>query len=143
MTSRDNRRFPRIPHVTSRQIIHLDDGQNPRRHLILTENLSASGIKFTTNNLVHPAQYFLIYLNDAVMHELRALDRASARWVRAGDHYLTRVVWVLEIPATPGIFDVGAAFIERESLREDMLATFTELLNLSVLEKLPAGIAAN
>lgn len=143
MSSSENRKYPRIPHVSSRQIIHLDPLQTPHRNLILTENLSASGIKFTTNCRLDSPQYFLIYLNDQLMHEINSLYRDRARWVKAGDYYLTKVVWAKEIKETEGLFEIGAAFIEKEGCRAEDLATFTELMNVSMLEKLPQRLNVN
>lgn len=141
MNTSENRRFPRVPHVSSRQIIHVDPAQNPRRNLILTENLSASGIKFTTNNRLENSQFFLIYLNDLLMHEINSLSEQRSRWVRAGDYYLMRVVWIKEIDVQAGVCEIGASFIEKEYCREEELATFTELMNINVLEKLPQARA--
>lgn len=143
MSLSDNRRYPRIPHVSSRQIIHLDLLQTPHRNLILTEDLSASGVKFTTNNRLDLSQYFLIYLNDQLMHEINSLYRERAHWVRAGDYYLTKVVWAKEIGDTDGFYEVGAAFVEKEGCRVEDIATFTELMNVSMLEKLPQRLNVN
>jgi hypothetical protein len=143
MSSAENRRFPRIPHVTSRQIIHVDMLQNPQRTLILTENLSASGIKFTTNCKLSVSQFFLLYLNDQLMREIHDVYQDKKRWLKAGDYYLTKVVWVKEIDKEAGIFEIGASFLEKECCREEDLATFTELMNINILEKLPRGLTLN
>jgi hypothetical protein len=143
MTSSDNRRFPRIPHVSSRQIVHVDDAQNPHKNLILTENLSASGVKFTTNSKLALAQFFLIYLNDQLMREIDSLYSHKKSWLKAGDYYLTKVVWVKEIDPAASIYEIGAAFIEKDECREEELATFTELMNVRTLQDLPLRPAVN
>jgi hypothetical protein len=135
----DKRRFPRIDHVASEQIVRLVSDQTPRLNFILTQNFSASGIKFTTAEELLPGTDFLLYLNPALVPELGG---ASAKWVHAGDHYLTRVVWVKRL-ATPGnqattpLFEVGAAFVEQSTCRIDEIHHLTELLNVSMLERLP------
>ena len=141
MGSSDNRRFPRLPHVGSKQIVHVDAGQNAQNNFILTENLSASGIKFTTNSVLKDAQFFLIYLNDQLMRDLSGLYEHKKTWVSAGEYYLAKVVWAKEIDT--GIFEIGASFVEKSGCREEELATLTELMNITALEKLPGRLHAN
>lgn len=143
MTTLDNRRFPRIPHVSPRQIVHVDGGQNPHKNLILTENLSASGIKFTANSKLAVGQYFLIFLNGELMRDVDSLYAHKKAWIKSGDYYLTRVVWAKELDDTDSLFEIGAAFIEKDVAREEDLATFTELLNVNALERLPQRPSVN
>lgn len=143
MKSSENRRFPRIPHVSSRQIVHVDDAQNPHKNLILTENLSASGVKFTTNSRLCLGQFFLIYLNDQLMREIDSLYGHKKSWLKAGDYYLTKVVWVRELDPTNSVYEIGAAFIEKDDCREAELATFTELMNVKTLQELPLRATVN
>src|SRR3989338_3368681 len=107
MMTSDNRRFPRIPHVSSRQIVHIDDAQNPHKNLILTENLSASGIKFTTNSRLELGQFFLIYLNDLLMRDINSLYGHKKSWLKAGDYYLTKVVWAKEVDVSEPVYEIG------------------------------------
>lgn len=140
MSQSENRRFPRIDHVSSKQIIHVDSLQNPQKNLILTENLSASGIKFTTNTSLQVGLFFLIYLNDQLMHEIRKKFQDQTHWIRAGDYYLTKVVRLKTLDEKENMFEVGAAFIEKDGCCMEDLEIFTELMNISMLHKLPASI---
>lgn len=132
----ENRRFPRIPHVTSRQIVHLDQ-DGPKKNFILTENLSASGIKFTTHNHLEEGLYFLIYLNDQLMKEIRSLYEKKQSWVKAGDYYLAKVVWVTEIRKDQSVFEIGAAFVKKDNCRTGEIETLTDLMNISMMDNLP------
>ncbi len=136
MSSAENRRYPRIHHVSSREIVHLDHDQNPKRHLILTENFSASGVRFSTGEALQPRQHLLIYLNDQLV---RDINKDHSEWIRSGDYYLTRVVWVQPDPASPQTFEVGVEFIEKKSCASVDLEIFTELLNVRMLEKVASG----
>ena len=135
MVASENRRFPRIPHVISRQIVHLDQN-GPKKNLILTENLSASGIKFTTQNQLLQGQYFLIYLNDQLMKEIRSLYERKQSWVKAGDYYLAKVVWIQDVNKGEGVFEVGAAFVKKDTCRTEEIETLTELMNISMMDHL-------
>lgn len=131
MTTAEKRRYPRIHHVSSREMIHLDQNQNPKKNLILTENFSASGVRFTTNEPLKPAQFLLIYLNDQLMREI---NQNNAVWVRSGDYYLTRVVWVRPAKTQEKNFDVGVEFIEKNKCDAKDLEIFTELMNIRMLD---------
>ena len=135
MVASENRRFPRIPHVISRQIVHLDQS-GPKKNLILTENLSASGIKFTTQNQLLQGQYFLIYLNDQLMKEIRSLYERKQSWVKAGDYYLAKVVWIQDVNKGESVFEVGAAFVKKDTCRTEEIETLTELMNISMMDHL-------
>ncbi len=130
--NKDNRRYPRIDHITSRQITRLDESQTPQRNYILTQNMSACGIKFTTNEKLEPATHFLIYLNDQM---LQSMNNDSQNWFKLGDYYLSKVIWTQEI--RPGFYEVGAGFLEKNSCSEGDIDTFTELVNLDMLQSLP------
>lgn len=136
MVAPENRRFPRIPHVTSRQIVHLDQS-GPKKNFILTENLSASGIKFTTHNILEEGQYFLIYLNDQLMKEIRSLYEKKQSWVKAGDYYLAKVIWISKIRKDENVFEIGAAFVKKDNCRSDEIETLTDLMNISMMDNLP------
>lgn len=131
MTTIENRRYPRIHHVSSREIVHLDQEQNPKRHVILTENFSASGVRFTTNEKLTPSQFLLIYFNDQLMREI---NHNQSQWLRSGDYYLTRVVWVKTSSFDTQTFEVGVEFIEKQACGVEDLETFTELMNVTMLE---------
>lgn len=135
MATPENRRFPRIPHATSRQIVHLDQN-GPRKNFILTENLSASGIKFTTHNPLEEGQLFLIYLNDQLMKEIRSLYEKKQNWIKAGDYYLAKVVWAQDIKKEPGVFDIGATFVQKDNCRSNEIETLTDLMNISMMDNL-------
>lgn len=132
MNDSDNRRFPRIAHVTSRQIVRIDESQNPKKNFVLTENLSGCGIKFTTNEKIKDDTHFLIYLNDMLVKDL---NQNGKNLLKSGDYYLCKVVWAKEI--RPKIFEIGAAFLEKKTCDSDQIETFTELVNISMLDSLP------
>ena len=129
----DKRRYPRVSNVFTQQIFRLDPAQNPVKNLVLTENLSACGIKFVSQENMAPATYFLIYLNDAV---LTAIQQNGSHWVRSGDQYLAKVIWSKKQNQTPS-FEIGACFLEKSTGDVDEIQTLTELINLSTLENLP------
>lgn len=132
MTQKENRRYPRISHVTSRQIVRLDNSQTPQKNIILTQDLSACGIKFTTNEKLAPASYFLIYLNNLVLNEI---NKNHQSFLKSGDYFLAKVVWskLLEDQS----YEIGAAFLEKNSCKAREIDTFTELVNISMLDLLP------
>jgi len=131
MSNKDNRRYPRIHHVSSREMIHLDQEQNPKRHLVLTQNFSASGVRFATNENLQLGQFLLIYLNDQL---IRDINKNHSQWLQSGDYYLTRTVWVRPSENSPQTFDVGVEFIEKQKCNPQDLETFTELMNVRMLE---------
>lgn len=131
----ENRRFPRIHHVSSRQIIRVDDTQTPQQNIVLTENLSSCGIKFTTNSKIESPSYFLIYLNDLLLRDIKI---NSANLLKSGDYYLARVVWCQKVRGP--FHKIGAAFLERQNCQEQEIETFTELVNISMLDLLPEAI---
>lgn len=133
MGTPDNRKFPRISHVESRQIIRLDDSQTPKKNLILTENLSASGMKFSTNQHLENGTLFLIYLNDILIDDM-AINKNNL--LKSGDYYLCQVVRCKALPQN--CYEIGAAFFDRQSARSSDMETFTELVNISMLESLPS-----
>lgn len=132
----ENRKFPRIPHVTSRQILSFDGGNNTKENLVLTQNLSASGIKFTTNGVLESEQCFLICLNDHLMQQIRTLFEEHEDFLRAGDYYLTKVVWVNEVKKNQGIYEVGASFLRKTECGPKDVDTLTELMNAQMLKEL-------
>jgi len=132
-TSKDNRRYPRIDHVTSQQIIRLDEAQTPHKNYIITKNMSACGIRFTTHEELTSCAHFMIYLND---HLVKSITANTKNWFRLGCYYLARVAWTRELKT--GLYEVGASFLERESCNHEQLETFTELVNLDMLDMLPA-----
>lgn len=136
MSSAEKRRYPRIHHVSSREMVHLDQNQNPKKNFILTENYSASGVRFTTNESLTPNQFLLIYLNDQLMREI---NKDNAKWLKSGDYYLTRVVWAKTSESSDNGFDVGVEFIEKQKCQEEDLEVFTELMNIRMLEKVNAA----
>lgn len=129
----DKRRYPRISNVSAQQIFRLDLAQNPVKNLVLTENLSACGIKFVSQEVLPPATYFLIYLNDAVLAEIK---QSGTHWIRSGDQYLAKVIWSKQ-QGDATSFEIGACFLEKSTGDVDEIQTLTELINLSTLENLP------
>lgn len=129
----DKRRYPRVHNVSAQQIFRLDPAQNPVKNLVLTENLSACGIKFVSQEVLSPATYFLIYLNDAVLAEIK---QKSTHWIRSGEQYLAKVIWSKK-QGDAASFEVGACFLEKSTGDVDEIQTLTELINLSTLENLP------
>lgn len=135
MNPADKRRFPRIHHVSSRQIIRIDDSQTPQQNIVLTENLSGCGIKFTTNSKIESTSYFLIYLNDLL---LKDVEINSANLLKSGDYYLARVVWCKNLR---GLYrEIGANFLEKKNCESQDIDTLTELVNISMLDLLPESI---
>lgn len=132
----NKRRFPRIDYVASEQIIRISSDQTPRQNVILTQNVSASGIKFTTAEEFLPNSDFLLYLNPQLIPEL---GHDATQWVRAGDHYLARVVWVKRIDGK-SLYEVGATFADKSTCRADAIQKLTELLNVSMLQRLPLHV---
>lgn len=138
MNHEENRRFPRIPHVTSRQIVRLDSSQNPQRNIIFTKNLSACGIKFSTNENLNTASYFLIYLNDIVLKELH---QNGENLLKSGNFFLAQVVWSRQVEKFH--YEIGASFLEKQTCQSQEFETFTELVNVSMLDSLPEASKPN
>ncbi|OVE81842.1 hypothetical protein BVY03_02570 [bacterium K02(2017)] len=132
MSNAENRRFPRLDHVSSRQIIRLDQTQTPHRNIVLTQNLSACGIRFTTHDNLEKNTYFLIYLNE---QNLESIHNSNQNFLRSGDYLLAKVVWNKTNPDKT--FKIGAAFLEKEKAKSNEIETFTELVNISMLDLLP------
>lgn len=126
------RRFPRIAHVSSRQIIRLDDAQITQQNLVMTKNLSPVGVCFATSTELTPGSTFLIYLNNV---EVEHVCSDTSRLIKAGDHYLARVVWAK--PVENNCFEIGASFFEREKSSLQEVELLTELVNASALEEMP------
>lgn len=128
--SLEQRHFPRIDCITPEQILRLSSDQSPRQNLILTRNVSASGVCFTTGENLLPGTSFLIYLNPMSLPEIGGHPET---WVRAGDYYLARVVRAKRLQAD---FEIGAAFVNKTVCQADELLHFTELMNAKMLQSM-------
>lgn len=128
----DKRRFPRIAHVASSQIVRLDAFQNPVTNLVLTKNLSPCGIRFTTYQKIASPCTFLLYLNDILIKDL---NQNSQGLLKSGDHFLCQVIWSKRLSETS--YEVGATFLEKKKCSAAQIETFTELVNISMLDLLP------
>ena len=100
--------------------------------------MSACGIKFTTNQFLKPDSYFLIYLNDQLLDHI---SHESQSWFNLGDYFLSKVIWIQELDTHH--FEVGAGFLERKECGKQDLETFTELVNLEMLDSLPDLMSYN
>lgn len=128
----ENRKFPRIPHVSSRQIIKLGQTKNePQKSLVVTNNVSGCGVKFSTSNTFQNNELFLIYLNDLTAKDLQTNGKTL---LKSGDYYMAQVVWIQNLP--DGNQEVGAEFLTKKDGDADRMQTFTELLNMSMLDSL-------
>ena len=132
METSENRRFPRIAHISPRQIVRLDDAEVPQKNLIVTENLSASGIKFTTNVDLKMSSYFLVFLNDVL---LRDIDQNSKNLLKSGDHFFCKVVWSRALRSST--YEIRACFLEKQGCQSEDIDSFTELVNVTMLDILP------
>ncbi|MCP5464086.1 MAG: hypothetical protein H7A33_03580 [Deltaproteobacteria bacterium] len=117
--------------MSSKQVIRLDDREIPHNNLVLTENYSARGVKFTTNAELKSGSFFMIYLNDQIFREAKDLRKSL---LRSGDHYLSRVVWTQKIKND--FYQVGAEFLEKKDCSANTLHVFTELMNVAILQNL-------
>lgn len=142
MNTQENRQFPRIPHMSSRHIVHFDAKKAVKKDIILTENLSASGIKFTTNCDLKKGHYFLIDLHDQLMQEFQSLFADKHSWIKSGDYYLMQVVWSQEIEKNQDVFEIGAAFVQKDQCKMAEIETLTKLMSAQVIEELAPQIAA-
>ncbi len=119
----NQRRFPRIDHVSSRQIILLNSQNGTSCNAIMTQNLSARGVKFTSDTPLTMGQAFLIYLNPVLIDSLK-IDKQLL--IRSGDYYFCHVMWTK--PTAHGI-EVGAQFIESQKVSPSDIHHFVTLLN--------------
>lgn len=131
MDSVDQRKFPRIRHITSRHIVTIDPLQTPKKNIVLTKNLSACGIRFTTNEPIPSSTYFLICLNAPMLTDL---NQNKQNLLQCGDFYLSCVIW--SQPIKSNLYDVGARFVEKRPVNSHELETFTELVNINMLDQL-------
>lgn len=128
----ENRKFPRIPHVSSRQIIKLGQTKSdPQKGLVVTNNVSGCGIKFSTSNIFQNNELFLIYLNDVMAKDLQTNGKSL---LKSGDYYMAKVVWIQNLPN--GNQEVGAEFLTKKEGDAQNMQTFTELLNVSMLDSI-------
>lgn len=123
----EQRRFPRIDRITPEQILRLSSDQSPKQNTILTRNVSASGVCFTTGDNLVPGTFFLIYLNPQSLPEIGGHPET---WVRSGDYYLARVVRAKRLQDD---FEIGATFVNKAVCQVDELLHFTELMNARML----------
>ncbi len=135
--SLEQRRFPRIDRITPEQILRLSSDQSPKQNIILTRNVSASGVCFTTGENLVPGTAFLIYLNPMSLPELGGHPET---WVRSGDYYLARVVRAKRLQAD---FEIGAAFVNKAVCQVDELLHFTELMNARMLHSMTGDNVQN
>jgi hypothetical protein len=128
----DHRRFPRIERVSTRQIVRFTAAETPQKSHVMTRDVSAAGVKFSTTEVLSPASFFLAWLNDEVA---RAAAGSNGACVRSGDYYLTRVVWTQKRDS--GLYEVGARFVEKAECGLEHMELFTQLLNVCMMERLP------
>lgn len=129
----EHRRFPRIQRISTPQIVRFNDAKAPKQNHVMTRDVSAAGVKFSTTEKLLPASYFLAHLDDDVA---RTASRANAVCVRSGDYYLTRVVWIKKA-LDSGLYEVGARFVEKTECGLEHMELFTQLLNVCMIERLP------
>ena len=127
----EKRRFPRHEHISTEKIVRLDLTQTPKENIILVRNFSACGAKFFTPEKLNLASYLLTTLNDPLIREL---NQKNPLWLKSGDYYLSKVVWVNQ--ETPNNYEVGVEFQTRQNSNSQILETFTELVNASAISKL-------
>lgn len=70
------------------------------------------------------------------MEQIRTLFEEHEDFLRAGDYYLTKVVWVNEVKKNQGIFEVGASFVRKKNCGPNDIDILTELMNAQMLQKL-------
>lgn len=128
----EKRRYPRFPFADTEKIVYLDNDQTPKQHVIYTENLSTSGLKFTAGELIKPETQFLLTLK---ADSFSQTGHKKSEWLSSGDYYLTQVKWAQAL--RPEVFAIGAAFLEKKYCRAADLDTLTELINIKMLEMLP------
>jgi len=131
----EKRRHPRFPIMTTEQIIRLTENQTPRKNIIVTENISTSGMKFTINNPLKTTSYFLVNLNDI---NLDKTEHNKDIWLNSGGFYLTKVMWANSLK--DDFYQVGARFLEKKKCNSTDLDYFTELVNIKMLDILPESI---
>jgi hypothetical protein len=127
----EKRRFPRHDHISTQKIVRLDMTQTPKENIILVQNFSVCGAKFFTPEKLNLSSYLLTTLNDPLIREL---NQKNPLWLKSGDYFLSKVVWVNQ--ETPSNFEIGVEFINKQGTTPQILETFTELVNASAMEKL-------
>ena len=135
MEQTDNRKYPRIPQFFSKSILHLDESQVAKENVILIENISANGIKFTSNQNLPNHQIFLLSLDEQVEAELQKLYPDHA-WVSSGENILAKIVWTDEIQKDQGVYSYGATFVDKKDCHIEDLETFTHLVNQQMFLRL-------
>lgn len=127
----EKRRFPRHDYVSTQKIVRLDMNQTPKENIILVRNFSVCGAKFFTPEKLNLSSYLLTTLNDPLIREL---NEKNPLWLKSGDYYLSKVVWVNQ--ETANNFEVGVEFINKQKSTAQILETFTELVNANAVNKL-------
>ena len=112
----------------------LDANFSPFLYSVMTQNLSGSGIKFTTDIPLIENQSFLIYLNPILVDHLKL---NPAILIRSGDYFFCKIVW--KKPIKSGC-EFGAKFIQSNELNDLELDHFVTLLNASTSQAESASL---
>jgi hypothetical protein len=144
----DHRKSERVHHVRPQKVIRFSAYDfSPRSHVIVSADLSATGIRFTTKEPFQKDELCLLSLSDEKLKQLQAgFENKDQGWIHSGDCYLSQVVWTSD-KNEGGACNVGARFLNLKDSSPDILEAFQKFMNhqmmtdLSLYEiKLPINI---
>jgi hypothetical protein len=125
----EKRRSPRQEFLSKQKIVRLDAGQTPVDSVVMTKDFSSSGLKVITSEKLVTSNEILVCLNDQLKEMLKTND---ARLIRSGKMYLSKIVWSKQHQDG---YEHGIDFITKEKSSPELLETFTELVNASILSQ--------
>lgn len=129
----ENRLFPRIEWRSQQQAILLNEKSRLLKNLVLSQDISAAGIRFRSAHSFEGNPLFLIRFENNVA-ELRG---NQARVLKSGDFYLAKAVWHHESTTKDDpFFEVGCCFVPQNQGSLEIVDQFTKLINRVVLEQI-------
>lgn len=129
----EQRTHVREEYRSQQQLLSLNEKNRLIKSLVLSRNISASGMRFRSAQPLHKGDIFLIRLD----HQLEALEKNTADVIKMGDFFMTCAVWsrVSEIQNDP-FFEVGCRFLKRREAQWHRIDQLTNIINRLTLEQL-------
>lgn len=130
----EKRRFDRVSLRTQPYVLDGNLECGFAKDLVISKNVSASGLCFRSSKGYQQGQRFLVYLHDDVLHDLQ-LNRA--RVIKSGNYFLAQSIWCHPSPSQADpFFEVGCSFVKLTDGSFAVINHFTSLVNYYVAQQM-------
>lgn len=128
----EKRRHPRIEICSQQKIISLSPEDELKKDIVLSKNLSASGVCVRSPNIYKEGSLFLVHMDDSILEDIK---NNRAHVMKSGGYLLAKSVWNTLSPiSSDPFYHIGCAFVELAEKDSDKVNLFLQLVNRSILE---------